>query len=682
MDGLTYWYHPESDSYLISYSESEAMDMANQGCDQITKLEYNLATGPMQLITLDKETFYGDGYSLTLKEMTTEKYIRDPQFKVHGMGVQIGKLKPVWVTGKKVANFLPRLHLERHALVGHNLQFDGSILAWRYGIVPKLYIDTLGMSRAIVGPHSARHGLKYVAEVLCGMTKMDELAKAYNIYDLPAHIEERLADYTIGAPRWNEEKQLMEAGDVVLTRAILEKMLPHFPKKELLALDWTIRAFTCPRLYLDTEMLAQYIDEVRQEKQQALADAGLESRDLLMSNPKFAEALQSYGITPPTKINKKGKVTFAFAKTDEGLKELLTHPIPQVQALVAARLAVKSTIEETRAVLYHDASTRGAWPAAYNYAGAQVTQRYSGNKGGGGNPQNLKRGGTLRRAIFTPEGEVCGVADLSQIEARITLWLGMQITGPDGEEARALKVMEEGGDIYGWFGTKIYGYEITKDKTPFERQVAKSAVLGLGFGMGPGRFIDYCAASGIKGIDARFAEDIVRLYRTTFPGVRKFWSQCTKAVNLMLDGNYGVALPFDGTSLVRTELDPIFNDSGIRLPNGLYIKYPDLQKDAEGEITYRDGTKRVKLFGGKVCENIVQAVAALIMRMQKIEMHKTYWVAMTTHDELVCIVPEGEEGEKEFVEYATKLMTRPIEYLPGLPLGVEASTAIRYGDAK
>lgn len=636
----------------------------------------------MKLIYLDFETFYGDGYSLSLKEMTTEKYIRHPDFHVHGVGVKINNSQAAWVTGDKVPQLLQKLDLENNAVVGHNLQFDGSILAWRYGVVPKLYIDTLGMSRAIVGPHSARHGLKYVAEVLCGMTKMDELAKAYNKPRLDPATERAIADYTVGQPRWNEEKQLFEAGDVVLTAAILAKMLPHFPKQELKALDWTIRAFTCPRLYLDTQMLADYIDEVRNAKQQALTDAGLETRDLLMSNPKFAEALQSYGVTPPTKINAKGKVTFAFAKTDEGLKELLEHPVPQVQALVAARLAVKSTIEETRAVLYHDASQRGAWPAAYNYAGAQVTQRYSGNKGGGGNPQNLKRGGTLRRAIFAPEGEVCGVADLSQIEARLTLWLGMQITGPDGEEARALQVMADGGDIYGWFGTKIYGYEITKDKTPLERQIAKSAVLGLGFGMGPGRFIDYCAANGIKGIDAKFAEDIVRLYRTTFPGVRKFWSQCTKAVNLMLDGNVGVSLPFDGVGLVRTETDPLFNDSGIRLPNGLFIKYPDLQKDAEGEITYRDGKKRVKLFGGKVCENIVQAVAALIMRMQKIEMHKTYWVAMTTHDELVCIVPEGDDGEQEFIAFASELMTRPIDYLPGLPLGVEVSTAIRYGDAK
>jgi DNA polymerase len=375
-------------------------------------------------------------------------------------------------------------------------------------------------------------------------------------------------------------------------------------------------------------------------------------------------------------------VSFAFAKTDEGLKELLDHENPMVQAIVAARLQVKSTIEETRAVKYQDASLRGAWPVGYNFAGAQVTLRDSGNDGGGGNPQNLKRGGTLRKAIYAPEGFLLGAADLSQIEARITLWCGMQITGPDGEEAKALEVMRQGGDIYGWFGTKIYGYPITKEDTPLERQIAKSAVLGLGFGMGAARFIEYCKQSGIKGIDERFAEDIVKLYRSTFPGIRKFWSQCNKAINMMLDGAYDVALPFDGVGLVRTGTDPLFNDSGILLPSGFYIKYPDLQKDADGEITYRDGNKRAKLFGGKVCENIVQAVAAGIMRAQRTEVNKVYPVVLCTHDELVSMVPEDDASVAEYLRYVEAVMTRDVEYLPGLPMGIEVHLAIRYGDAK
>lgn len=660
----------------------------------------------MKILVADFETFFGDGYSLSLKDVTTESYIRDPRFKAHGVGLKLNGGPSRWVTARLIEPVLRKIDWADTILVGHNLQFDGSILGWHYGIYPKYYIDTLALSRALVGPHLARHGLKYVAQLLCNMTKMDELSKSYNIRDLSPQLEERIADYCVGAPRWVEGPMdesgaiaggHWEAGDTELTWAIFKRLMPHFPKSEVPALDWTIRAFTDPKVYLDTQMLAEYMEELKERKAKALEDAGLADRKILMSNPKFAEALERLGVEPPTKITKTGKVAFAFAKTDEGLKELLDHPNEDVQALVAARLEHKSTIEETRAFNYHAASQRGAWPVAYNYAGAQVTQRYSGNKGGGGNPQNLKRGGTLRRCIYAPEGYVLGVSDLSQIEARITLWLGMQITGPDGEEAKALRVMAEGGDIYGWFGTRIYGKPINKKDTPAERQISKSAVLGLGFGMGPGRFIDYCKASNIYGITPEFAEFIVRLYRDTFTGVRAFWKQCTKAVEGLMQGIVDTPLPMQGNVLVTTGLDPIFNQPGIKLPNGLYIKYPGLNKNGDGEITYLDGAKIVKLFGGKVCENIVQASAALVMREQKTELIKYYPVVLTTHDELGSLVPEADDDIKEwnddknkyevielgpYSKKVTEIMTRPVSYLPGLPIGIEAGTGIRYGDIK
>jgi DNA polymerase len=660
----------------------------------------------MKAIVLDFETFYGDGYSLSLKDITTESYIRDERFKCHGVGIKINGGQSKWVTAKYVQPVLDSLELHKHMVIGHNLQFDGAILGWRYGIYPKIYMDTLALSRALVGPHIPRHGLKYVAQALCNMTKMDELSKSYNVRDLSPALEARIADYCVGEPRWVEgtfdntgvhHEGHWEAGDTELTWAVFQKLMPHFPRSEIKSLDWTIRAFTDAKLLLDTDMLAQYIEELKIRKQKALIDAGLEDRKILMSNPKFAEALEKLGVDPPTKITKTGKISFAFAKTDEGLKSLLEHDNEDVQALVAARLEHKSTIEETRATNYLAASTRGFWPVGYNYAGAQVTQRYSGNKGGGGNPQNLKRGGTLRRTIYAPEEFVIGVADLSQIEARITLWLGMQISGPNGEEAKALKVMEEGGDIYGWFGTRIYGKPINKKDTPAERQVSKSAVLGLGFGMGPGRFIDYCKASNIYGITPEFAEFIVGLYRNTFTGVRTFWKQCTKAIDGLMQGVDNTPLPMNGVCLVTTCLDPIFHQPAIRLPNGLCIKYPGLSKNGDGEVTYIDGGKVVKLFGGKTTENIVQAVAALVMREQKQEVHKYYPVVLTTHDELGSLVPEADDDVKEWNEekgkmevvltgpytnMVTEIMTRPIPYLPGLPLGIESATAIRYGDAK
>ena len=676
-----------------------------------------------KLVFFDVETFYGDGYSLSLKDVTTESYVRDSRFKVHGFGIAVGlDGSPKWVTGNNAEKVIKALPWDDIILVGHNLQFDGSVLNFRYGVKPKKYIDTLALSRMLVGPHSARHGLKYVAELLCGMTKMDELAKAYNKRDLPPEIERALADYTIGEPRWNEAKQLHEAGDIILTREIFKKMIPHVKKQQIDEIDWSIRAFTDPKLYMDTELLSNYGYEVAERKKQVLVEAGLESRGLLMSNDRYAEALENLGVIPPTKVSAKtGKVSYAFAKTDEAHIALLEHDNPDVQALVAARLEHKSTIEETRTKLYLEASTRGAWPVGYNYAGAYVTQRLSGNKGGGGNPQNIGRASPLRKAIYAEEGKEIGVADLSQIEARIVLWLGMQIAGSDSEEAKALEVMASGGDIYGWFGTKIYGYEITKEKTPHERQIAKSAVLGLGYGMGHVRFIEYCKQSGIKGVDEQFAKDIVKLYRTTFKGVAKFWKECQNAVSSMVHGEYGYNLPSMGHTLVTTGLDPLMKGPALIRPNGMTVKYPQLLKDVEsGELTYLDGKTRVKLFGGKICENIVQAIAADILRTQLLTIDCRYpdyinympaegideklqgvrencYVCMTTHDEVACLIDSAAADVREwladkgkfktistgaFTDYILRIMRTPVPYMPGLPLDAETGTAYAYGYAK
>lgn len=640
----------------------------------------------MKPVICDFETYYDTEYSLS--RIPTEEYIRDERFKVHGAGIKIADGPSFWVTGRLLPAFFERANLHNHCIIGHNLNFDSGILAMKYGVYPKLNIDTLGMSRALVGPHSTRHGLKYISKLLCNMDKLDGLVHTRGVRDLSAQDEARLADYCIAAPR--EVDGELFAGDTELTYAIFKKMIPHFPRNELPVLNWVTEAFTKPQVYLDGELLGNYLEHVLKLKEDALREAGLEDRDVLMSNPKFAEALEQFGVIPPTKVNAKGKVAFAFAKTDEGLKELLEHPDVRVQAIVAARLAVKTTIEETRTARFMGASTRGAFPMPYNYSGANVTHRFSGTDKY--NVANLSRQkydehgpvpntGMLRKSIYADEGQEIGVADLSQIEARMTLWLGMQISGESAGNAEydSLEVMRNNGDLYSWFGTRIYGYEINKKSHPTERQVAKSAVLGLGFGMGPTRFLEYCKQSNIP-MDEMFAKNVVDLYRGTYVGVRKFWGQCTKAINMLLDGNYGVMLPLDGNSVVETALDPLFNQPAIKLPGGLYIKYPDLQKDVEGQITYQQGPMRSRLFGGKVCENIVQAVAAQFMREQLKEIHPLYPVFMSTYDELACVIPEG-EGDA-WLKTITPIMTRSPIYMPGLPVGIEASTAIRYGDCK
>lgn len=657
-------------------------------------------------VVLDFETFYGKGYSLSEKGWTTESYIRAPQFKVHGCGVKIGDRDSVWVTASKLPALFARMPWHNIAMIGHNLQFDGTILAWHYGVVPKLYIDTLGMSRALVGQHSARHGLDALGQLLLGAGKIEGLKLTYGIRDLEPWLETKLGNYCID--------------DCNKTWRLFRLFAPHFPTKEYRPLDWTIRQFTQPKLFFDEDLLRAYYHEVLEGKRLALERCGMVDRKILMSADKYAAALLELGVIPPVKINPKGQIKYAFAKTDHEHKALLEHDNPDVQALVSARLEVKTTIEETRTLAYLGVAERGAWPVAYSYSGAVNTHRYSGNKGGGGNPMNLKRGGTLRKAIHAPEGYVLLVFDLSQIECRMTLWYGMLSRHSKGMEREALELMEQGDwhnqkmiealrrgdeaeakrqeeardrcDIYSHFAGMMFGREILKGRDKNERQIGKSAVLGLGFGMGPNRFMDYSITQGAKGVDPVLAESTVHLYRNTYSGVKSMWRALEagfkNAVQQLKEireaAPQGVqAPPFVGWTFGPTQivLDPLFGSVSMRTgEDNLLVKYPDLSWDAEGEGTYQDGNHRVKIFGGKFKENLIQNAARNVLVEKKMQIQKRYDVVMSTYDEIVMLVPENEIDEA--IAFAEPIMTAPHKDFPGLPIGVEYGYHKSYGSAK
>jgi hypothetical protein len=118
--------------------------------------------------------------------------------------------------------------------------------------------------------------------------------------------------------------------------------------------------FIHPKLELDLGLLEQHLEDVKDRKDTLLIEAGI-TKEELMSNPKFAEVLKKLGVNPPTKTSPTTeKETWAFAKSDEGLKALAEHEDERVQALVAARLGTKSTLEETRTQRFIDIAKRGS----------------------------------------------------------------------------------------------------------------------------------------------------------------------------------------------------------------------------------------------------------------------------------------------------------------------------------
>jgi DNA polymerase I-like protein with 3'-5' exonuclease and polymerase domains len=642
----------------------------------------------VKLYTLDFETYYDKEYSLS--KMTTEAYVRDPRFEAILLGFKVDDGTPGWVNGAaNIQTLLDSLDIENNAVLAHHSHFDGLILSHHFGRRPKVWLDTLSMARAV-------HGV----EVGGSLKKMlehyaDEAPVQKGTYLVHA-LGKRLADFA-----WADLCEYAQycCDDVEGTHFLLQKMVPHFAKKELRFIDRITRMFTEPELYLDEAWLREYAQEIEANKLTMLFEAGV-TREEVMSNDKFALALERLGVTPPQKLSlTTGKATFAFAKTDKAMEELQDHPDERVQVLVAARLGNKTTINETRALRMADMATRGPACLYYKYAGAIQTMRVSG--GDKMNWQNMQRvswneetgklmSGHLRMAVYAAEGKVIVVCDSANIEARVLDWLACQ---DDMLEIYRRADDGSGPDVYCALASELFGREITK-KDKVERNSGKYVKLGCGFGMGPLKFAETVRiqSRGALRIDQLTSTKWVNFYRVRHPMVVQLWNRAGSALPVMAQGPSGEDEKYiDARGLLRVERHKII------LPNGLPIKYPGLQfkhvdGDKRGEwsfITRRNpktnqAIEHSRLYGGKVVENIVQALARIIVIDQADEVTRKFaGVAkevMTTHDEGAWVV--SEDRADEVLQFAIEAFKVPPKWAPGLPLSAEGSHAVRYGEAK
>ena len=318
----------------------------------------------MKVITADFETYYDKEYSLS--KLSTEEYIRSEKFETVGVSVKVDDEPAVWFSGTKeqTKEFLSRYNWSDCAVVTHNAMFDMAILNWHFGIKPGKIIDTLSMARAVCGPNVSV-SLKNLAERFGVGAKGDEVINALG--------KERRDFTTTDLQRYGEYC----CNDTELTYQLFLRLVKDFPVSELKLIDMTIRMFSEPVLDLDQAALFAHLSHVRHRKEDLLKSV-VTSQEVLMSNPKFAEALKVMGVEPPTKISPTtGKETWAFGKTDEDFKALLEHENPAVQALVAARLGVKSTLEETRTERFIGIAKRGKLPIPLRYYAAH-TGRWGG----------------------------------------------------------------------------------------------------------------------------------------------------------------------------------------------------------------------------------------------------------------------------------------------------------------
>jgi DNA polymerase len=292
----------------------------------------------------------------------------------------------------------------------------------------------------------------------------------------------------------------------------------------------------------------------------------------------------------------------------------------------------------------------------------------------GFNMQNLPRKGALRKALRAPKDHIVMTVDAAQIEARIVVWLNGAL--------KLLTAFANKEDVYSVFASQVFGYPVSKAEHPDQRFVGKQGVLGLGFGMGYAKFVLQLAKDSrlqtgkeIKLTDAEGIR-IVGIYRNQMaPEVRDGWKFLEQMLFKMASGN---ELP--------QQWGPVtFEHQRIRLPNGMCLYYPDLARNPKGEWTYKSGYTTKYLFGGKLMENIVQALARICtmeaaLRIQAAIKRLGEGLVLQVHDENAYVVPaEFETVMRHILETE---MRRTPEWAPGLPLDCEIGVGLTYGDAK
>jgi len=272
----------------------------------------------------------------------------------------------------------------------------------------------------------------------------------------------------------------------------------------------------------------------------------------------------------------------------------------------------------------------------------------------------------IRTAFIARKGKTFAVSDFSAIEARVLAWLA--------EETWRIEVFKTHGKIYEASAAMMFGVPIESIKKGSElRDKGKIAELALGY---QGALGALTSMGGEKmGLSVPEMELIVKKWRDANPSTVKFWYDVERCAKLAIKSKKPVKtktgnLTFNCDEMVMT----------IELPSGkrLYYQEPTIGLNRFGKesIKYKgiDQTTgqwvNIETYGGKLTENIVQAVSRDLLAQSMINLQeKGFEIVMHVHDEVACEVPI-EDAEKQ-LEIMCELMCTNIHWAKGLPLNAD-----------
>lgn len=649
---------------------------------------------PTDVVLIDFETHFdpSTGYKLMGKGdsgLSTIEFVMDPRYQELGKAIlhiraPFEQPQPVMWRGddRSYVDYLQGEYgenLEGCTTLAHSYNFDGTVLARKYGIFPKWPIDILALARH---EDSRNHN------------DLDAIAKRFNLP--PKGDTKSFAGWRLEAitPEQWVELSNYACRDDWLEWNIFTRLLPRLSRRdvELALIKHTAEMFTRPILSVDQPFAKELVGKMEAEIDRVVSVTG-QTKDDISGNKSFGiligEALDAAGdrIQKYQKEGKKGPL-LAIAKTDEELELLTGHPDQRVRELMAARIGIKSWplhIKRVQRIVAMAGAAGGLLPVPVKYHGAH-TGRWSG--GERINLQNLSSRGSdlvnsIRHLLVAPEGFVVVMVDAAQIEARITDWIA--------GESRWLEVWKDPNrDPYCEFASTIAARRIWKPKKtdpgPLKkyltrmRGMGKVGVLGCGFGMGADKAQAY--AENSYGVTMTLIEAtlLVATYRKTHPNVCKFWRMIEQRFKAA--ARYGEVGELRGMKFHREEFHGE-QITVITLPSGRQLKYANVKvsiingREQMWMPNPMEGNKRIFMWGGYLTENVVQAMARDILAEGVLKTEeKGHKVALHCHDEIVAVVPKP-TGDVALKDISLILSTSPAWALD-LPLGAEGKISMRY----
>ena len=586
--------------------------------------------------------------------------------------------------------------LADNVLVAHNAEFERCILAAKYGMEVgwERIIDTAAKSASAGLPRA----LGKVADAL-GLTAKDErggrlIAKLSKprrpSKDNPDRFWERET-----APEDYEALEEYNEGDVVTMREVDHALPDLSPTEQAL---WVLTMEMNERgIQVDRAALPYAEGEVERETAR-LAARWVELVGCAPGSPKGAKLLGLDSL-------KKASVRRALRGT--------LHPNVREALLTRQRLA-RTSVKKLPA-LRDRTSPDGRLRGSLVYAGAERTRRWAG---AGVQPQNFPRGlgketdlafdavchpgaldllwgDTLDTVAGMLKGFFLGpflVGDYAQIEARVLAWLAGQWD--------LVQDFAAGTDIYSATASDIYGHPVTKKDMDVglgiaKRQLGKVTILGCGYGLGWRKLQTQLEEQFNVLVSDDFAQRLVNTYREKYPCIPAFWGRLERLWRLTVQTRAGLN---SGTFPIRSAFreTPQGAFAYLILPSGRGIPYfkpqthllrpppksePGYEHDVPteslghfGRNIYKGGKwEQVPTYGGKLTENVVQALSRDVMAEAMLRLKQAgFDLSLTVHDEIVAEAPA--ERLKEF----ESLMRLVPKWAGGLPVEVEAYATRRY----